>query len=510
MFTPYDWQTEDLRTLRDNDYTALVAIETGGGKTALACMAIKESDPDVVLIVAPDSTLRWPNKGWPKAVKEIAGREPRKIGRVLKAHREAMFDFEWGTPGVYMCSTQFFARKSTRTEVWRGDMLIVDEIHKLATARKEGQRALSGYSQRDRPISQRFRHRLALSGTPMRQNFQNMWATMRFLWPELWRKHEVAHENFYTWCEDRMDYEEVVTDFKWIPILPDTQVPPKARTKWIDGVKHYGQPETVKNWKTETEPGRLITEAPCVVQHKRRERCCEYHPRGFLETEEPEVIERVVELTAKQKKAIRDLEDHYMTWLDDNPLVTNLSITQKQRIRQMTLGEPWVEYWNDDEGNEHATIHFEKDCASPFVTELLSILSEDVPDEPVVVFLESQQFAEVVVHRLTKAGISAQEYSGKRKADLGGFGTEYRILVAVVASIGTGTDGLQDVCNTEVWMEVPVSLTDEHQGQARLDRMGGRKVLRFRIMDSEGVAQGRLRSNLEKALMIRKSMRKVT
>lgn len=509
MFTPYKWQEEDLQALRENNYTGMVAIETGGGKTPLACMVIKELQPKVTLIVAPDSTLRRPNKGWPAELQKIAGVQMRKIGNQREADKDALFDFEWGVPGVYACSTQFFARKSTRTEIWQGDLLVVDEVHKLATARTAGQRTLSGWSKRrDNPINMRFTHRLALSGSPMRQNFQNFWSTMRFLWPWNDGPGAVADANYFAWCADRMDYEEVITGSEWRRITPKENVPEDARKKKIGGEWHYLYLEKAKNFLTESEPGRLITEMPCVIQHKRRERCCDYHPHGFLSTKAPTVVEREVVLTPKQKKAIRDLEEHYMTWLDENPLVADITITQKQRIRQICLGEPRVEFWYDEEEKEHTTLHFDPDCASPFMDELLTILNEEVPEEPVVVFLEAQKFAEVITHRLGQAGISCAEYSGKRKPDLDKFGSEYRVLVAVVSSIGTGTDGLQDVCNTEVWMEVPVSLTNEHQAQSRLDRMGGRQVLRYQIMDDEGVSEGRLQNNLEKALVLRRSMRK--
>lgn len=492
-FTPYNWQTTDLATLRDNDYTGLLAIQPGGGKTALATMAMAELNPEVVLIIAPESTFKTESRNWPATVKEVTGREVKRIGNSKKEFRTNLFEFEIGVPGVYITTPQFFSRKSTDISAWSGDLLILDEAHMLATPGSSGQRRLSGYSPKDgEPIALRFKHRLALSGTPMRQSFKNMWGIMRFLWPERDGVGQVAHANYWMWCQDRMVSETIYTAQK----------------------DRFGNTKTVTNFLTEEVPGRLISEMPCVIIHKRREYCCDYHPFGFLDLEAPQEIERIVALTPKQKKAIQELEDHYMTYLDEHPFVVDLTITQKQRIRQLCLGEAVVEPYvgTDSEGNpvDKTRLEFELNTQSPFLDELVKILGELDDKEPVVVFLESQRFAEVLTTRLGLAGFQAREYSGKTKADLDTFGKDYQVLVAVTSAIGTGTDGLGRVCNTEVWLETPVSLTLETQAQARLDRIGSRgQVQRYLIADDLGYATGQISGNVAKRVNINASLRKV-
>jgi len=488
----YDWQEEDLSTLRDNKYTALLAIETGGGKSPLAASAIKDSGARTTLVIAPGSTLSSPDRNWPVAVGVWADQEMRLLSNGTKAGRQAITDFELGYPGVYACTPQLLARKSTDVSQWRGDLLIVDEVHQLSSARTSGQRRLSGYNPQDDPVSTHFESRLALSGTYFRQSFDNAWATMRLLWPELDGRGEIADMSYYLWCTDRMTSEDVYTSRR----------------------DRDGRPVKVKNFLAEREPGKLLSEMPCVIQHKRREKCCEYHPNGFLTVDKPQELYRVVDLTPKQRRAIRELEEHYMTYLDDNPLVVDLTLTQKQRIRQLCLGEANVEYYTgtnkDGEEVMKSRLEFDPECVSPFADELLSLLDDDLPTgEPVVVYMDSQRFASVLVAKLNARGITAQEYSGVTKADLSKFGTEFQVLVGVTSSVGTGTDGLQDVCSTEVWMEVPVSLTAETQSAARIDRMGAKKqVQRYYIQDSDGWAQGRLSDNVTKRLAINKSMRR--
>lgn len=390
-------------------------------------------------------------------------------------------------------------------------MIPTHNCHKVATPRSKAQRKISGFSPRDdgEPLSKRFGARLALSGTPARQNFENMWSTMRFLWPELDGKGQVADSNFWAWLRDRMTYEEIVTGFEWVPV--SKKPIPNGFTgykKKINGVLHWGETSKAKKWLTEAQPGRLLREAPCVLTHYRRQECCPWHPNGFLSLEEPQILERVVELDTKQKKAIRELETHYMTFLGEHPLVTELTITQQQRIRQICLGVPTIVLGENGE----SSVEFDKDCVSPFIDETLDILSSLPDDEPVLIFLDSQRFATIVTDRLNKAGVAAAEYSGKtvtvRDKYLEKFGVDYRVLVGVTSAIGTGTDSLQHKSSTEVWLEIPVSLTNRLQAESRLDRVGARRqVQRYVVKDSEGYAEGRMSAQLDMQLKLNASLR---
>ncbi len=506
-FTPYPWQLNDVATLRRNDYTGLLNIDPGGTKTAISTLAIKDSGVDTVLVSAPKNTFAT---AWKPTVENILDMEARVIGNGLKAEKQALADFELGYPGVYLTSPQLL----TRTDVanWMGDMLIVDEVHQVSTARGKAQRKVSGFSPKEdgQPLSKRFGARLALSGTPVRQDFENAWSTMRLLWPDLYKRGQVADDSYYTWLQDRMLYEEIVTGFEWVPVW-QRPIPRNfnGRTKMIDGKLHWGKVSRAKKWLTEAEPGRLLEEAPCVITHFRRQRCCEWHPNGFLSLEEPQVIGRVVELAPAQKKAIHELELHYMTYLGKHPLVTELTITQQQRIRQVCLGVPTLL----PRENGEFSVEYADDCVSPFLNETLDILHSLPNDEPVLIFLDSQRFARIVTARLNAAGISAAEYSGRTVRDrdeyLRSFGKEYRVLVGVTSAIGTGTDSLQEKSNTEIWLEIPVSLTNKEQGESRLDRVGARKqVQRYVVKDSEGYAEGRISDLLQKQLKLNESLRR--
>ena len=488
--TPWEFQKEDLQTLSENNFTGLLAIEAGGSKTFLSTLAIGESEAKSVLILAPQSTHLT---AWTPTIHDNLGIKPRIIGNSNKDTKNALFDFELGYAGIYLATPQFAAR--TDVESWAGDMVIVDEIHSAgATAKSVLQRKLGGYHFSDgQPLSARFKHRLALSGTPMRQNFANLWGINRFLWgQELYKRGQVAHDNFIIWQNDRMEYEEVYTSQR----------------------DQFGNAKKVKQFHSESEPGRLISEMPCVIMHKRRETCCRHHPGGFLPTEKPQIIERTVTLTAKQKKSIREMDAIMMTYIEENPLTANISLTQKQRIRQLAMAEATVEEYEaiNSEGEEEIKnrVTYNPDAKSPIIEEIQHILSNLPDNEAVAVYTESQKFAEVITHQLNKAGFATEEYSGVRKADLAEFGKSYQVLVGVIAAIGTGTDGLQKVCNTEIFADQPISLTAFEQTTARTDRLGAKgRVQRYIIHDDEGISQGRMEDLWANKAMVAKSMTRV-
>lgn len=508
-FTPLEFQLADQKTLADNNYRTLLAIEPGGMKTAAALMAHKNSGSNVTLVVAPEATH---GTAWRPQAEWILGEEIRVVGNSgRKAVKDAMTDFKLGYPGVYAITPQLLTRMDTSDLMM--DLLVVDEGHQLNNPGSKGQKAMQS-------LADKTDGRLFLSGTAWRNNFERAWSVMRLLWPELYRRGEVAYDNRFLWMRDRMMSEEVlIPPRKWYPTTWEKyrSLPEGYWRKNINGVPHLGEPQTAKKWLNEEEPGRLLSEAPCVIIHKKRETCCEYHPGGFIDLEEPQVIEHVIELTPKQKTAIKDLEKTMLTYLEDNPLVVELPITLQQRIRQICLGEPVVEEYTglDKEGEEveKQRLRFEENCKSPFYTQLLEILEED-EDENIVVYLESQSFAEVLVKKLNKDGIPAFEFSGKTKktrdADLKEFGTKYRVIVIVISAGGVGLDGLQQQSRTEVWFERSLDNSNNIQAESRQDRYGGKgQVQRHILQDSEGYAAGRFSEEIARRQALNATLRKV-
>lgn len=451
-------QTEDIRRIAEANYVAAVPVQQGYGKTLVAAGAILTSGAEVVLVIAPESTHL---SAWDKDLKAL-GHEAgvRIMGTKNKEQRAAVVDFEWGLPGWYIVTPQWFTRQNVSS--WEPDALIVDEIHLLGRPGSKGSKNLVGSRSNDKKtLAHRTKYKLALSGTIARNRFEYMWTVNALLWPEQDGFGDVATKPISQWKEYWMasEYNAFAT--------------------------------SGKTYTVERIPGRLLGEMPTVIQHKRYERCCDFHPEGFLTGAGAESINRTFMLTPNQKKHIKGLEEHAVAWLEENPLVAELPIVQQTRIRQATLAELSVEDYFDDAGEPRQRVWIEPDAKSPMADEVIELLQE-MEDENIVVFTPSRIFAEYLVNRINAEDLGgAREVSGatrdRRHQDVTEFGETYRVLVGVIAAVGTGTDGLQHKSSTEIWCNEDLDRTNNSQARARLDRRGQkRKVTRIYLRDDLG------------------------
>ena len=477
--TPYTFQRIDLDRLNKAGYIGLINAGTGSGKTALTCWAIQESGAKRVLILAPLQTIE---SAWLPTVRKILGVEARVIGNGNKSEKQAMEDFLWGYEGVFICTHQLFARSDVSE--WRGDFLAVDEAHAngMATPRSKAQKKLSGFTPWDDPISRRFPMRLALSGTVLRNRFSTAWSHSRFLWPELNGKDQIACENFWLWQVNRMTYREIYTNQR----------------------DRNGNPKKVKDFLGESVPGKWMSEAPTVITHFKRERCCSQHPAGYLPLNEPTVEHITVPLATEQRKAIAELEAMLMTWIEENPLTVESSLTKLTRIRQFALGVPTV--------SDKDEVSFDPECKSPLIDRIVDDLTGEYETENVAIYTDSQRFAEVLTHRINKAGVPAFEYSGKTKsvrdANLAQFGSKYRVVVGVIAALSEGLDGLQRVCKTEFWANASLDETLNEQLRGRLDRIGQTgQVERRYYHDDLDISRNRLEDMIAARRELNRSLR---
>jgi SNF2 family DNA or RNA helicase len=220
-----------------------------------------------------------------------------------------------------------------------------------------------------------------------------------------------------------------------------------------------------------------------------------------------QVEERTVELSPEQKKIYKAMEKDLFVWLEDNPLVAEVPVSARIRLRQITLGVPSI----DDEG----VVHFADDCKSTKIEEMFQIIG-DLPDgEPLLILTHSQKFASVVVKRLRASGISAFEWSGVASQRLRDEALESFIegktqaIVAVISAIGEGTDGLQEVCSTVIWLSKDDNRLMNEQAAGRLDRQVQKKsVLSFEIIADNTYDEGQLSKLVKDQLQMNASLRK--
>jgi superfamily II DNA or RNA helicase len=465
---PHEWQENDVSNLLFWDCTGLVAIATGGGKSLTAVEAVLRSGHHTrgaVLVIAPKSTFK---KTWMQTFERQGGITPRQINST-KDGKQAEIALRFNEPGVYLINHELFTRRD-----WAGveiELCIADEAHKMSNYQMITKKKTNSGAWK--LVHFNAKRRIAMSATPYRNNFSNIWTLLRWLYPDQNTRGQIADRSFWRWVEE------------WCVVEND-----------------YFAGKVVRG---ELVPGKLVSQIPCYIYHAKRQACCEFHPEGFLATEEPERIVRTVELTPAMKKAYKQLEEDYVAFLGENPLVVELPIVMRARLRQMSLGMIQVD--------ENDNVTYAVDCESPKYDDLKDVLEQEIPGEPVLVVTHSKQFALVLAEKLRRDGYTVAEWHGdlkqsERDAEGERFEAgEAQIMVGTIQAMGTGTDFLQRVTQTIVWMSRTDDATDDSQTEGRLDRMGGLgRVTSIEIQAEGTYDEGVMSKNLQHALDMNKTL----
>ncbi|MDF2915867.1 MAG: hypothetical protein K0S70_84 [Microbacterium sp.] len=546
QLTPYNFQQADINALMRGGGTGLVVAEVGAGKTMIAAGAVAQMRPASTLILAPQGTHETV---WRKTFTGFFDTDPESptygewidgvapdmpVFRIDSSEpgKRAMSDLEFNTPGVYLMTPQLFTRWSPIH--LRPDMTIVDEFHLFGNSDTKGGKLI-------RKFSGSTGARMPMSGTMVRNKFENMWTAMRFAYPERGKPGDIADVSKNRWIDDNC-----ATEY-------DFHAP--------------GNRKVVG----ELNPGEFVEKVPVYRQHFKRQACCEFHPDGFLShLPEPVLIQETVELLPEQKAAIMQMERDYLAYLNvateewqklppeerkKRALVTKVPIVRTTRIEQMTLAVPSIlprewkgkpvkidgvlqpERWWGTEGEQFQWIEvngedfmqsldekfgtaewdvvFAPDAKSPKLDRLVEKYREY--DEPMVAATSSQKFAELAVNRLNGMGIRAFEWSGvknqtERDAALAAFERgELDIIVGQTDAIGTGIDGLQLASGILVRLNRSGDVAGETQLEGRLDRRGQKRETG--VIAIEIIAEGtrdldRVHSQIEKRLKLNRSLRR--
>lgn len=430
--------------------STLCAAAMGVGKTLIAVEAALRLDTEVLLIVCPLNT----RTGWERTLRSQGWKHPIHRVDSRKAGKAAYEALKASEPGAYLVGREYF-RQLDWAKV-KPDFTVVDEVHFAQNRKTKSFEKLR---------SLKHGRKLALSATPFRNRFEGAWTVTRWLWPDK------VDRSFWRWAAvwGKMEYD------------------PFSRM----GKKIVG----------ESKPGAYVASLPSYI---------------YLESEinEPLTEVRHVELNRAQRKHYREMEEEALTWLGDNPMVATLSITQRIRLRQMTLGVPTVTWYEDpDTGERKADVTFDLDTPSAKIDALKDIIKDLDDDEPVLILLgDSERFADVVVHRL---GDKAVKFTGKtpqrkREEILETFGKPGGplYLVATVPAISEGVDGLQHVCNTMVWLSKSEDGILNEQASGRLARTGQKRpVYSYEIVAEGTYDEGIMSKLIQEELERRETLR---
>ncbi len=452
---PYPYQQKDIDNLVSQNGTGIIATQVGGGKTLVAIEVAKKLGTSTNLVIAPKGTHK---RAWERTIKRQIPNAVVNYLNSTKAGEKAFDDLLAGKDGWYLISPEFF-----RTIDWNGirpSLAVFDEVHRASNRKSRTAKMLH---------TLKAERRIGMSGTIAGNRVEGFWSVIRWVYPE------VAGRSFWAWadtyCATKMDY--------WAG-------------KVIVGEKN---------------PGSIVSQLPCYIRHLKREYCCEFHQEG-MDADLPSVVtmERVVQLSAEQKRIYKKLERDLFVFLDEHPLIVEVPVATRIRLRQITLGTPSIA--------ENGEVIFADDCKSSKIDELFSII-EDHPDgEPMLILTHSQKFAEVVTNRLKAKGFPSFEWSGKapqkeRDKALEAFiAGDIQFIVGVISAIGEGTDGLQERASVVVWLSKDDNRLLNEQAAGRLDRRGQKKaVVSYEIIAEDTYDEGQLSKLVMDQLAMNLSLR---
>lgn len=435
------------RIVSEPTKAALNASQFGTGKTLVTVEVCIRLEAKIVLIVCPLFT----KQSWRETIlRQAPDAQVYMLDNKTTAGRKNLELLMQQSPGYYIVGREYFAAKSIAEKFIaispKIDVLAYDECAKWANRKSKGFAHM-------RKIKPKFK--IAMSATPWANKFENIWTITRWLWPDL------IPRSFWNWVSD------------WCK----TKYDPFAGVV-VDG---------------ERNPGEFVNQLPCYIRLE----------KDFGEIENVRIL---VELSRKERSIYDKFNRAMIVWLNEHPLVAKLPIDKRTRLRAMTLGEVFYD-------EELDTVNFDPNMKSTKYETLVDVIKEY--NEPMLILTESQKYARVVTERLRNDGYRAEEWSGKvteaareliKSSYIAG---EVDYIVAVIKSIGEGTDGLQSRSRIMVWLSRDESGYHTEQAFRRLYRRGQTKqVISIDIEAMDTYDTGVLDRGIAKALAHNESLKK--
>lgn len=465
-----DQEQKIQRVLAEPTQGALIADDMGKGKTLMGTEIILRQRLNRVLIVGIRDTF----KQWTETFNgQSDGRVQLRVMNSKVAGEKNYDAFMNGEPGIYFAGIQWltsrdwetittldhngnpipvikkktgmptgknvtqrvhlqhFGRK-LNTKKRHVDMVMFDEVHKMQNRHSDTARTI---------LSIKSDWRIGLSGTFAGNSFEGAWKSCYWIWPTIIDRSFIRWKR--VWCEVK---EITRTDGS---VLTGFRGEPK---------------EKITGEKVE---GAFVATLPCYIR------------------DEPEKVPAPrllhVQLTPRQRTQYTSMEGASLAWVEAHTpsghdvTIADIPITQRQRLRTMTLGE--VRLGHNDE------VTFDIDTPSAKLNVLKYIVDEIWKDQPILIGCYSKEFAKIAAARFKRAGYGAEAWHGDlsptRRTGEGGLKDRFiardptvRYLFATIPSIGTGTDGLQKACSKIVWLEESESQIDNEQFVKRCFRDG--------------------------------------
>lgn len=406
--TLFDYQAEDVQRAIDEGHKSIFLAYDMALGKTITAIAYALKTGVETVLVVGPKNTK---RGWEKTLKMMAPDVPFFTLSSAKKDVAAFGYLKNKVPGFYFIGWEFMRTVAVGL---KADMVIGDEIHRIQNYGK------SETEKYFRELASEYK--VALSGTPAANRPEGLFAPIHWLWPERYKSY----------------YKHFIDKF-WLTIRNGSVI----------------------TLVRERQPGMIVADLPFFIRRRKRDH------RGDLPDVMPEIAIECP-MTPAQKKIYKQFDEVALAWLGDHPVATSIPLVQQIRLLQATLADMHV----DEEGN----VSFPLDAKSSKIKALIEVVQER-EGEPFFVLTHSARVIPAVVHQLEKAGIKARAFTGdtkqsERDKNVDELGTEYQVLVAGIASVAEGLDGLQHKCSNGFWLSKHPNAMLTSQAGERLDRPG--------------------------------------
>jgi SNF2 family DNA or RNA helicase len=410
----YPFQQEDVSYLQDQA-SALIANEMGTGKTFEA--------------IARDAELRRPfgfsaptlvvaplvtlESVWQRHFEELTSLSV--VALDPRSRNQTWNDWKEAGGDVFLAHWEALRLMPQLTEIKWGH-IIADECHRMKNRRAQQTRALKAIPAYNKT---------AMSGTPVVNRPDELWSILNWLWP---REYSSYWRFFNRYVATEVDF------------AAGRQFRKVIGPKNVDKLQAAVKPFYVRRLKTEVLP-----ELPE-----------KYH------------TEIRVTLTPQQRKAYNTMRDEMIAWIgeqEEDVLPAPVVVAQLTRLQQFACAYAEM----DDQGRVRLSEPSSK------LDALMDVLDE-AGSESVVVFSRFRSLIDLLVVRLTKAGISHVAFTGDTpQAHRAHLVDQFQDGHARVfaGTIGAGGVGLTlTAASTVVFIDREWSPAANGQAEDRLHRIG--------------------------------------
>lgn len=408
------YQIEALRQITEQR-RLIYADPVGSGKTATSLAALGSMNSGRALILAPTYLLdQWVREGerWSPDIEMILG-----AGSATKRSRARGKLREASGPAALVLNYESAWRDAEELMALGLDTLICDESHRLKNRQTSTFKGIA-------KIARRLPNLLLVTGTPILNRADEMWASLHLLAP-------IAYSSFHRWSAEHFDIE--VTDFHGKVSRP---------VRLVKGIKE-GHAELIR-----AEVGDRLLQ----------------RDEAEIGLQLPDLVENtvIVQLTAPERKAYDELERRAWTRIEGELVQTVNEVAKITRQRQLAA--------------EWGQLTTEETTPGAKVTATVA-LAEDLLEEGEHVLIVAQHHA-TCVRIATALGKRATFLHGGllpevQKIRLEAFkdGT-VEVLCATFGMVGEGVDGLQGAARHLILVDRDWTPGRNQQVIGRLRRSG--------------------------------------